>query len=59
MEEDDGCVAENDGKAAAAGFESEGRGGQAAGFAQRAGIDIPADADRTHMDLASAIEDFR
>lgn len=59
MEKDDGSVAENDGAAAAPGFKGEWDGGETAGFAQQAGIDVPTDADRADADFATAFEDFR
>jgi hypothetical protein len=59
VEEDNGSITENDGAAAAASFEGEGRGGEAAGFAERTGIDVSADADGADVDFAAAFEDLR
>jgi len=59
VEENNDGVAKNYGKTAAPGFEGEGRGCQAAGLAQRTGIDIPADTDRADMNLVPTIENFR
>jgi hypothetical protein len=59
MEKNHGGIAENNGKPTAPGFKGEGRSGQAACLAQRARINIPADAYRANMNLPPTFEDFR
>ena len=56
VEEDHGAVAENDRAAAAPGLKRQRRGGQAAGLAQRAGVDVTADAKRADADFPAAFK---
>jgi len=56
VEERDRTLAEDHGAAAVPGLKRERRCGKAAGFAQGAGVDICADADRADKDRAAAFE---